>query len=260
MASYNDYVKETDELQEEINSAAENAENREADLPERFQGKSAEEIANSYLELEKMNSRQAQDLGEMRKTVDELVRQSVDTDQESDASAEDTITVDDLYEDPEGAIARVIEKRTPVAEEDPRQDPAFQASVESLNEKYEGWNDLVQTPEFQNWVHESPYRARTAAEANGYDFDAANELLETYYALHKQGESAEQKAAREQALNDAGLETGGAEYEEPTTAFSRAELLNLRLRAKRGDYEAENYLKANREQIAIAYEEGRIVD
>lgn len=263
MAKFDDYVEQTDELQEEITTAAEEAENRESELPERFKGKSAQEIADSYIELEKMNSRQSQDLGEMRRTVDELVRQSDPQNQEGDASADEPITVDDLYEDAEAAIAKVIEKRTPQAPEhvvDPTTTPEYAEAVKELDSDFEGWNDLVKTPEFKNWVFESPYRARAAQAADGYDFDAARELLSLYHATHQVGATAEEKAAKEKALNDATLESGGAEYEEPVEAFSRSELLNLRIRAKRGDFEAENYLKAHREHIAIAYEEGRIVD
>lgn len=262
MANYNDYVK-TDELQEEIETAAVEADNREGSLPERFQGKSAEEIANSYLELEKMNSRQSQDLGAMRQTVDELVRQSETANQESDTSAEESVTVDDLYDNPEAAIERVLDRKLKSQADaqpvDLSQDPAFMAGKADLDSKYEGWAELVQTPEFQNWVHEKPYRSNMAKAADGYDFSAANDLLAQYHDTHGDGGAA-QRAARQKALSDAGLESGGAEYDEPAEKFSRTELMKLRVRAKRGDYEAADYLKANGDAIAIAYEEGRIVD
>ena len=71
MAKYEDYVK-NDIIEDELEDAIESAHTRKdegATIPERFVGKPVEEVARSYTELEKLYSRQAQDLGAMRRTA-----------------------------------------------------------------------------------------------------------------------------------------------------------------------------------------------
>ena len=57
MAKYTDYVK--DDIDSEIEDASTKAAERqdESAIPERFRGKTVEEVAHSYTELEKLNSR-----------------------------------------------------------------------------------------------------------------------------------------------------------------------------------------------------------
>ena len=265
MARYEDYVNKTDDLQDEIDHAAVEAENRakEDDLPERFKGKSAAEIAKSYEELEKLQSRQAQSLGEMRQQVDELVRQSESRDLEDDNSAE-PVTVDDLYDDPEATIGKIVErtmqKQAPKEDTPYTETTEFQERVKDMDEKFDGWRDVTATPEFQNWLVETPYRARIAQAANNFDMDAASDLLDEYYTLQGIGkESPEEEAQRRQALADGTLESGGAEYEEPPQTFSRREIMDRRILAKSGNREADYWLRDNADAISRAYA-GRVVD
>ena len=114
MAKYEDYAaRAEDELQNEIDQAGAEAAARQSgdNLPDRFKGKSAEEIAQSYLELEQMASRQANDLGRMRQTVDEYVRLQ-STVVEEDHSQAEPVTVDDLYDNPEETIRKVASRAT----------------------------------------------------------------------------------------------------------------------------------------------------
>ena len=73
MAKYADYVK--DDIDDEIIDAGQEAATRAAEetIPDRFKGKSKAEIAASYVELQALHSKQGNDLGSMRKTVDQLL-------------------------------------------------------------------------------------------------------------------------------------------------------------------------------------------
>lgn len=267
MAKFSDYVKKDEELEQEISEAAEQAGDRqsgESSIPERFRGKSAEEIAASYAELEKAYSRQGNDLGKMRQAMDEfLALQSSGSKSDStpDESAK-PVTLDDLYEDTDAAIARAVEKhagnRVKALEAELAR-AKLETRVSSLDEKYPGWKEKVQEPEFQNWVLESSYRTRLAQAADGWDLDAAEDLLGLYNEA-KGINSAARTAKREKNLRDASLESGASAVPPTEQKFSRTELTKLRTQALRGDPDAQAYLSANAEAIAIAYESGNITN
>jgi hypothetical protein len=63
-----------------------------------------------YKELEKLNSRQAQTLGDQRKLIDEyIVKDPTPNEEPSPQESYQPITVDDLYEDPNAALQRAVD-------------------------------------------------------------------------------------------------------------------------------------------------------
>lgn len=270
MAKYEDYVKKADDLQDEIDTAADQStDRRESDpetqfeLPEQFRGKSPEDIAKSYTELQRAYSRQGNDLGEMRKTLDEFIRLNSTPDtSKPDPSDAKPVSIDDLYTDAEEAISRVVTKRTDsriVELEKELANARLQVRVDSLESKFPGWKDSTQKPEFINWVQDSPYRMRLAQAADGYDMDAAEELLGLYQEVST-ARSQERKSQRKQDLRKATLESAGPDSPDPETRYSRTDIINARIKAKRGDVEATNWLASHGDAIAFAYEDGRIDD
>lgn len=263
MAKYQDYI-ETDNIEDEITDASQQSAERVSQIPERFRNKTAEEIAQSYVELEKLNSRQAQDLGAMRKQVDELVREFQESKETQEAAEEEPpLSIDDLYSDPTTAIERVVKKvvePTLKQTEEFRKQQEINARLAELDQQYSDWRSVVATEEFNEWANATPYRARMVAAANNYDFDAASDLFAQYYDLRSSASTQAKEATRRQQLRDATLETGGAAYSEPPTTYSRTDLIHKRILAKRGDREADMWLRTHKDAIAQAYEEGRVKD
>lgn len=286
MANYEDYVKNLEgELENEIADAQDQQAHREEEapeaengfeVPERFKGKSPEEIARSYAELEKAYSRQGNDLGEMRKTLDEYIRlQSGVEASSNNTSSNDNhtnpnyteaddkqVSVDDLYEDTEGSISRVVEKSAGSRIKNLEQEIAkarIERELETFEQEFPGWKDEVSTPEFSNWLAESPFRQRLAQAADGYDMDAARDLF-SLYNEHKNISQSRRKSKANEQLDHASLESGGPEASEQPQKFSRRALMDKRIMAKRGDDDAAQWLIDNAESIAIAYEEGRVTD
>lgn len=267
MAKYADYVKKNEELESEIQDAAQNSQDRQVagnpgfELPERFKDKPLEEVAKAYVELEKAYSRQGNDLGKMRQAMDEYL--ALQSPQQSEApTKQEPITIDSLYDDTEGAIQRGVEKyagdRIKTLEAELAR-AKLETRVQSLSEKYEGWEQTVQSPEFQNWVMESSYRQRLAQAADKWDLDAAEDLLGMYNDVRGVN-STQAKAERDRALRDATLETGAASVPAQEQVFSRTGLTAMRVKAMQGDREAKAFLQKNAEAIAIAYESGNITD
>ena len=268
MATYSDYVKD-DNLTGEIEEAAAQQRARDADtgqfVPERFAGKSINDVIKSYEELEKLNSRQAQDLGDMRKTVDQLITlQSQQAASPEPDPAAVKVTVDELYEDPDNAVRRVakdIASKEVTAIQKELNQLRTERKLAELDAKFPGWKEQATSAEFVNWVQESPYRARMAHDADRGDFDAAEEILGMYYdSIREQETATEEEMTRQQQLHSAVLESSTPAAPEMDAVYSRHDLLEKRLAAKNGDTRAQRWLQTHADAIAVAYEEGRIVD
>ncbi len=270
MAKYEDYVKDIEgeigDAQEASNQRARDAETGRF-IPDRFKNKSIEDVIQSYEELEKLNSRQSQDLGAMRKTVDELL--DIQKQQASSPAPEPSkpVSVDDLYEDADGNIRRVVREEASNEIEALKSELntlRVERRVAQIDDKFPNWREKAQAPEFLDWVRESPYRVRMVQEADAGDFDAAEEILGMYYEHSQRSETQDQQAQeRRQAtdnLNAAMLESASPATPQLEDTYSRNDLMEARLAAKRGDLKAERWLQAHADSIAIAYEEGRIVD
>lgn len=263
MAKYEDYVK-TGELENEIADASANQRERDEKgrfIPDRFKGKDMTDVIKSYEELEKLNSRQAQDLGAMRKQVDELLEITQNASSPTQEPSK-PVSVDDLYEDADGVLRRVVR------EESSGEIAKLQKELEAmrlerklgrLEDKFPNWREKAQTPEFLEWVKESPYRVRMVQDADAGDFDAAEEVLGMYYELESEAPAVDEEK-QTAALRDGMLESPSPAPTELVDTYSRNDLLEVRLASKRGDLKAQRWLAAHSDSIAKAYEEGRIVD
>lgn len=277
MASYQDYVNKRDNqsvnLEKELEDAqADSLARREGPdngfkMPEQFANKSPEEIAQSYLELQKMNSRQAQDLGQMRQLADSLLALQSQTKGDSPEPEEDPVTTDDLWDDPESVIRRVAERGvSPKLEAlESRLSQYEQMMIKSeLSSRHPDWEKTTAQPHFEEWIREKPYRQRLAIAASQNDFDAADELL----TLYEDSQSISQQMAerdRKEQLRRAGGGIGsvsgsGGNPNHTETVYSRSELLQKRIEAQRGDDDAARWLASNAESIRHAYAEGRVTD
>ena len=258
MARIEDYVK-NDTLDTEIIDAQVQSESRRSVIPDRFAEKSREEIAASYKELESAYSRQGNDLGVMRKQVDELVGLQLLKSEPQDQTP--AVTLDNLYDDADGTIRQVAES---VANsrieglEQKLEEVTREKDRTKFEETHPDWQVTLGTPEFQNWVAEKPYRQSLAKQADAWDFDAAGDLFGLYNG--EQQPTQQGNIQREQQLRDATLETSGAALPDLTTNFSRSKLMNVRIKAKAGNEEAKSYLRVKGAEIQLAYAEGRIVD
>jgi len=265
MANYADYVK--NDIDDEIVNAAENKQARDEKgrfIPDRFKDKSAAEIAESYTELEKLNSRQAQDLGDMRKTVDQLLelqsQKPVSPEEKVTAPA---LTVDDLYDDADGNIRRLAREESSdriEALEKKLAERETNDGIAIITSKFPTWREDAQTPEFLEWVREKKSRIMLIQAADALDFDAAEELLGSYYDQHAQEPVDTVEDNTQQQLRDATLESGSPAPTELVDSYSRSELMEYRIAANQGSQQAQRFLAAHADAIAQAYAEGRIVD
>lgn len=268
---YADYAKGTngDDISAEIADKEKAREGIPESVLKRFDGKSLEDVLRSYAELQELNSKQGNDLGEMRKTVDQLLAlqsQVKEPEKAPELEQAPEITVDDIYVDPGKAVEKVVDyKSKQTAErikklEEKLQHAELEKAVNALTAKYKNWQSDIKTDEFQSWVKSSPYRIRQFQAADQYDFDAANDLLDAWYERQSEAAKLKKNIERESQFRDATLESSSPESVEGVKTYSRSELLEKRVAAKSGDRTAQRWLQMNNAEITKAYAEGRITD
>ncbi|NNK13165.1 MAG: hypothetical protein HKP52_02915, partial [Desulfofustis sp.] len=81
-----------------------------------------------------------------------------------------------------------------------------------LARDFPGYQEDIQSDAFQNWLAESNYRQKRFTAANGYDFDAARELLTEWSEKKSLATEAQnqRETNRRTALNSASMEKGSA--------------------------------------------------
>jgi hypothetical protein len=228
------------------------------ELPEKYKGKSAIEIAKMHQEAEKLIGRQANEVHEVRSLADQLLKQQLDYNKKTAAPIEESLD-EDFFVDPKQAVNRQVEKHPAVIE-------ARQAALEmrkmktaqQLSTKHPDFATIAQDNGFQDWVKSSKIRLNMFAKADAdYDFESADELISTYKELKqiKQQTQSVQTAkvennAQAQAMKAATVDVGGA-GETSRKVYRRADLIKLRMT------DPDRYM-ALQDEIMSAYAQGRV--
>jgi hypothetical protein len=101
---------EANEIQQEV----EQPQVKEPSLPDKYQGKSLEEVVQMHQEAEKLLGRQSSEVGELRKVVDDYIASQVpEPAPQQHVEPEDDI---DYFTDPQGAVNRAIENHPKIRE------------------------------------------------------------------------------------------------------------------------------------------------
>lgn len=222
------------------------------ELPDRYRNKSLEDIIKMHQEAEKVIGRQAQEVGEVRKLADELIKQNLGAKSQPVEKEEPEV---DFFEDPKKAIHKTIETHPDVlAARDASAQFRLLQAKQKLAQTHPDYEQVVQNEDFANWVKSSPVRIGLYAKADAEaDFDAANELLSTYKELRgvrtKQVEQ-QASASRQQTMKAAQVDSGGT-GESSKRVYRRADLIRLKM-TDPARYDALS------DEIMAAYAEGRV--
>ena len=234
--------------------AQEQQPSNETVVPEKYKGKTTEDIIKMHQEAEKLIGKQAQEVGEVRRLADDLIKQSLasKTQQQQHIEQEPEI---DFFEDPRKAIQKELSSHPDViaAREAALQFKKMQIQ-QKLGENHPDFAQVVQDPEFASWVKASNVRMGLYAKADAeYDYDSANELLSTFKQLKSVKAQETKKAgetARNSAMKAASVDVGGT-GESSKKVYRRSDLIRLRM-TDPSRYEALS------DEIMKAYQEGRV--
>ena len=225
---------------------------QKAELPEKYRDKSLDDIVRMHQEAEKLIGKQAQEVGEVRKLADELIKQNLGSRQQQTRQEEPEV---DFFENPQKAVQRTVDSHPDII-------AARQATLEMkraqiqqrLAQEHPDFGDIAKNEDFTNWVKSSPVRIDLFKRADAeFDYDSANELLSTYKELRtvKQKQSSDAgEATRKQNLKAAGVDVGGS-GESSKRVYRRADLIRLKM-------QDPNRYEALSDEIMTAYQEGRV--
>jgi hypothetical protein len=172
---------------------------QESDLPEKYRGKTAAEIAEMHLNAEKRLGQLQNEVGQLRGLVTDL--SSIQRKpQEPETTEQVEVSRDEFLDDPTGAVNKVLSAELGKRDKLSEKEAAERQLQMELNALTQNWDvdAIVTTEEFQRFASRTPSRQQdlmTAAQGDGLEqVRAARRLLEDYddfVAEQKARESAE---------------------------------------------------------------------
>jgi len=245
---------ETNEVEEIQQEEVEQPQEPAATLPDKYQGKSLEEVVQMHQEAEKLLGRQSSEVGELRKVVDDYIAsQPQSAPQPEHVEPEDDI---DYFTDPQGAVNRAIENHPKIKEaEQYSSQYKQQAALATLNNKHPDMQEILSDPKFAEWIKASKIRTQLFVAADQqYDADSADELFSLWKErkqVVKQTANVEKQERKQQLKaastgNARGSGEGGRKK-----VYRRADIIKL-MRTDPDRY------TALADEIMAAYAEGRV--
>lgn len=245
---------ETEAYEEQQEAVEANPEPPEDDLPEKYKGKTAAELARMHQEAEKLLGRQSSEVGELRKVVDSYIQTQLS--QQAPQYEEEQDEDVDFFVDPDKAVAKAIERHPKIRQaEQVTQAYKKQTALATLQQRHPDMQQILQDPKFAEWVQGSKIRTQLFVAADQqYDHESADELFTLW--KERQGvvqQAAEvEKAQRKQQVKAAS--TGNARGNPDGNArkiYRRADIIKLM------KTDPERYM-AMSDEIMRAYQEGRV--
>tara|TARA_B110000438_G_scaffold297716_2_gene344573 strand:+ start:2217 stop:3020 length:804 start_codon:yes stop_codon:yes gene_type:complete len=244
-------VEET-QLEEELPEAEQPQE--QPALPEKYSGKSLEQVVQMHQEAEKLLGRQSSEVGELRKVVDDFITsQPQQTAPQQYVEPEEDI---DYFTDPQAAVNRAIENHPQIKEaQEYSNQYRKQTSLATLKSKHPDMQDILKDEKFADWIKASTIRTQLFVEADQrFNSEAADELFSLWKERKTVAQQTAQveKQARKQQLKAAN--TGSAQGNAGGTRrkiYRRADIIKL-MRTDPERYQAIS------EEILTAYAEGRV--
>jgi hypothetical protein len=235
------------EPQQEVTQQAED------DLPDKYRGKSAAELARMHQEAEKLLGRQSSEVGELRKVVDSYIQTQLSQQQAPQKQDDEDY---DFFTDPDKAVSRAIENHPKIKEaEQYSQQYKKVTALSQLQARHPDMQQILQDNRFAEWVQGSKIRTQLFVQADQqYDHEAADELFTLWKERQttvKQTAQAE-KAGRQAAVKTAN--TGNARGNPDSQSrkiYRRADIIKL-MKTDPDRYQSLS------DEIMKAYAEGRV--
>ena len=251
-------VTETQEVTQDIQEQEVETPNEpEYVAPEKYAGKTLEDVIGMHQNAEKVLGKQGQEVGQQRQLIQQLMEQS----QASQATepTEDAVSFEDsFYDDPAKAVNSAIENHPEIIKaREGNAKSAQNANLSQLEATHPDFMDIVGDNDFQKWVGESGIRTELFRKADAnYDFNAANELLGTWKQISMIGKTQEvnkaEKVKRQKAMRQTSSETrSSGDSVGGKKIYRRSDLIQLQVS------DPNRYADLS-DEITQAYQEGRV--
>jgi len=226
--------------------------------PEKYAGKTLEDVITMHQNVEKAFGKQGQEVGQQRQMIQQLLDSQSQVNQATETTEEPVSFEDTFYDDPAKAVNSAIENHPEIRKaREGNVKSAQQANLTQLEATHPDFMDVVGDSGFQKWVGESGIRTELFRRADAsYDFNAANELLGTWKQISMIGKTQEvnkaEKVKRQKAMRQTSSETrssGGSVGGKKM--YRRSDLINLQVS------DPKRYADLS-DEITLAYQEGRV--
>jgi hypothetical protein len=248
----------TQELEQDtVETPEEEQPQQEPELPEKYRGKSVEDLVQMHQELEKFSGKQSTEVGELRKLVDDHIQTQLIAQQapqqQQQLDDEDDV---DFFVDPKTAVSRAIDNHPKILEAQAYTEQAKkQATLAQLQQNHPDMEAVLQDPKFAEWIKGSKVRTQLFVQADqGYDYDAANELFSLWKEKNQvvQQTAQAEKAARKSAVKSANTGNArGTGEGSRRKVYRRADIIKL-MRTDPERYQSMS------DELLKAYAEGRV--
>jgi hypothetical protein len=237
----------------EIKDKAEEPAQPSEELPEKYRNKSLQDIVRMHQEAEKAMGRQANEVGELRKAVDDLITKQTEL-----VIKKEPVKEVDFFSDPEGAVSQTIEKHPAFQELRSLTQKQKQATAQAeMLRRHPDAHELLVNEGFLNWIGSSKVRQALLLRADKeYDVDAADELFSLWkerQGLVNQAATSEQTSRKETVRRAASGNNNVAAEPQPKKKFRRQDIITL----MKDDPDRYAALAA---EIRQAYAEKRVIN
>lgn len=226
--------------------------------PEKYAGKTLEDVITMHQNVEKAFGKQGQEVGQQRQLIQQLMEAQSQANQATETTEEPVNFEDTFYDDPAKAVNSAIENHPEIRKaKEANVKSAQQANLTQLEATHPDFMDIVGDSNFQKWVGESPIRTELFRKADAsYDFGAANELLGTWKQISMIGKTQEVKKAeadkRKKAMRQTSSETrSSGDSVGGKKMYRRSDLIQLQIS------DPSRYASLA-DEIQSAYAEGRV--
>ena len=227
----------------------------QSEVPDKYKGKSAEDLVRMHQEAEKLLGRQSSEVGELRQVVDSYIQTQL-SNQQAPSQQSETVDDVDFFSDPEEAVKRAIDNHPKIKEaENISKQYQKTTALSQLQQDHPDMQNILTDDKFAEWIKGSKIRTQLYVQADKqYDYEAAHELF-TLWKERKQvvqQTATAEKQGRKQAVKNASTGSASGSSETKTRKiYRRADIIKL----MRTDPERYQSLS---DEIMKAYQEGRV--
>lgn len=226
-----------------------------SEIPDKYQNKSIQDIVGMHQNAEQLLGKQGQEVGELRRIVDDFI-QSQTVKESADTGSNDDDDDLDFYQNPKKSMQKMLDEH-PALKESREMNVQIKKNetLAKLKATHPDFTEILSDDAFGQWVQSSKIRSQLLQIADrNYDYDAADELLSLWKdrkgAMNTTIES--EKKARKQSVKNASTGTATGSNERPSRKiYRRADIIDL----MRKDPQRYESLMP---EIRKAYSEGRV--
>ncbi len=217
------------ELLEQVEEQQETPEPQEPEIPDKYKGKTAQELVQMHQEAEKLLGRQSSEVGELRKVVDNYIQTQLTEDtKEAPQEVEEV----DWFTDPDKAVDRAIQNHPKIKEAEAlTQQYRASTAMAELQRKHPDMQQILQDANFAEWIKASNVRTKLFVAADQqYDHEAADELFSLWKErqnIVQQTAQVEQQARKQSVKAASTGNASGSTESAPKKIYRRADIINL---------------------------------